>query len=103
MFARNTHALLALAVIDTVTCGHLRDMLVRVRVNVESIVMELTHQYCRRVGYSDEMELPEICCTMGNCQGDIHEEMLDTIIRVGQLKVEINHEKKQTIPGPVKA
>ena len=55
--------------------------------------MELTHQYCRRVGYSDEMELPEIRCTVGNRQGDVHEEMLDTIIRVGQLKVEINHEK----------
>jgi hypothetical protein len=103
VFARNTHALLALAVIDTVMCGHLRDMLVSVRVNVESIAMGLTHQYCRRVEYSDEMELPEIHCTEGNRQGDVHEEMLDTIIRVGQLKVEIIHEKKQTIPGPVKA
>ena len=89
---RNTHALLALAaVIDTVTCDHLRDKLVRVRVNVELIAMGLRHQYCRTaVDYSNDMkELPLALAeihTEGNCQGDVHEEMLDAIIRVGQLK-----------------
>jgi hypothetical protein len=93
-FARNTHDHLDLAgadaVIDTVTCGHLRDLRVTRRVDVELIAMGLRHRYCRWADYySDEVELPEMHCTEGNHQqGDVHEdlEMLDTIIRFGQLK-----------------
>ena len=85
---RSTHAHLALAADAVIDMCHssLRGKLVRVTRSVrlsdmeeELIAMGLRH---------DKVELLEFHYIEGNCQllGDVHGEMLDTIIRLGELK-----------------